>query len=216
MNESKSNKVDTIYGKEQLKVTCVERKYKIERSTATFIIVARTELDEDATGRLLHEDMELKTFLANYEITDIMLPTVKPSIKSIVDSIIIDDTIETGQVKLIKRGLSKNKNKKTMSTRDTTARRRALFDSLDLPEKFTSRDYVDAVEKNGMSITNDAMPYDDMKYFIKKGKVEKLEKTSSGARIYRLIKNDSKKDKNNENDSKYKNDENDSKNEIFI
>jgi hypothetical protein len=74
MNMSKTNEIETIYGKEKLIVTCIERKYKVSGSRVSYTISAKKELDENVTERLLHEDMELKTFLANYEITNITLP----------------------------------------------------------------------------------------------------------------------------------------------
>ena len=52
----------------KLKVTCIERKYKVQGDKAIYVIKAKREFDEDLTEKLLHEDMELKTFLAEYEI----------------------------------------------------------------------------------------------------------------------------------------------------
>lgn len=52
-----------------VKITCVERKYKIQSEDVNYFVTAKRELDEDITGKLLHEDMELKTFLEYYEIT---------------------------------------------------------------------------------------------------------------------------------------------------
>ena len=69
-----TSEVSTIYGK-TLRVTCVERRYKVIDSKNSFTIVAKKELDEDTTEKLLHEDMELKTFLANYEIDNIIFPS---------------------------------------------------------------------------------------------------------------------------------------------
>lgn len=220
MNKNKSNEIDTIYGKEKLKITCVERKYKVAKPAITFIITAKTELDEDTTGRLLQEDMELKTFLANYEITDIMLPAAKSSV--------VDHILEIDNVKLVQRSSSekinrKNEKYKKIPTYSVTAARRALFDSLDLPQEFTTRNYTDAIEKNGMRITNSAMPYDDLKYFQKQGKVTKLKKTAHGLTTYKLVKvkNDNVDVKNDNIDIKndnidVKNDNVEIENKIFI
>lgn len=71
MGKSKTNEISTTYSRENLKVTCIERRYRVEDSKVSFIVNAKKELDEDTTSKLLHEDMELKTFLANYEITEI-------------------------------------------------------------------------------------------------------------------------------------------------
>ena len=69
-----------------------------------------------------------------------------------------------------------------------TLRRRELFDSLDLPKEFLARDYIYAVEKNGIKISNSAMPYDDLKWLAKKGKVEMMKKNDRGIITYRLIR----------------------------
>lgn len=55
----------------KLKVTCIERKYKVQGDKAICVIKAKREFDEDLTEKLLHEDMELKTFLTEYEIEKI-------------------------------------------------------------------------------------------------------------------------------------------------
>ena len=55
----------------KLKVTCIERKYKVQGEKSICVIKAKREFDEDLTERLLHEDMELKTFLTEYEIEKI-------------------------------------------------------------------------------------------------------------------------------------------------
>ena len=50
------------------KVTCIERKYEVEGEKVSYMVTAKKELSEDLTDKLLHEDMELKTFIANYNI----------------------------------------------------------------------------------------------------------------------------------------------------
>jgi len=52
-----------------MNVTCIERKYKVTGSGLNYFITARKELDQELTKKLLHEDMELKTFLTYYEVT---------------------------------------------------------------------------------------------------------------------------------------------------
>lgn len=50
-------------------VTCVERKYKVSGNGLNYLITTKKELDQEVTDNLLHEDMELKTFLTHYEVT---------------------------------------------------------------------------------------------------------------------------------------------------
>ena len=52
-----------------MNVTCIERKYKVTGNGLNYFITAKKELDQELTNKLLHEDMELKTFLAHYEVT---------------------------------------------------------------------------------------------------------------------------------------------------
>jgi hypothetical protein len=81
-----------IQGNEKLKITCVERKYKISGSRVTYIITAKKELNEDVTGKLLFEDMELKTFLANYEISKVIPKDIEVSEeKATIEKKIIDN-----------------------------------------------------------------------------------------------------------------------------
>lgn len=188
MNKNKLSEIDTGNNKEKLKITCIERKYKVEKSTISFIITARTELDEDATDKLLHEDMELKTFLTNYDITDIILFPESP---------IVDHIVETENVKKDSYENDNENHRNIFSElKIVMVKRRSLFDSLGLPEVFTCRNYTDAIEKNGMIITNIAMPYDDLKYFERKGKVIKLKKTERGPQMYKLVKNNESKIEN--------------------
>ena len=160
----KTNEIDTVYGKEKLKVTCIERKYKVVGSRVSYLISAKKELDEDITEKLLHEDMELKTFLTYYEITNIMLPVVeRQHIETITD--VPQRTI-----------------------RSSTAARREIFDFLNLPEEFMIRDYIKALEENGIKITNTAMPYDDLNWFEDKGKVIKLDEKKNNKAVYKRLK----------------------------
>lgn len=159
---SKTSEIDMVYGKEKLRITCVERKYKVAGSRVSYLISAKKELDEDITEKLLHEDMELKTFLTYYEITNIMLP--------VISSKHTETTVP--QTRIVKSG----------------AARRGLFDFLNLPEEFVISDYKKALEENGVKITNTAMPYDDMKWFEKRGKIIKFAEKRDGKTVYKILK----------------------------
>lgn len=163
---NKTSEIDTVYGKEKLRVTCIERRYKVVGSRVSYLISAKKELDENVTERLLHEDMELKTFLANYEITNIMLPVINSQHKEIIN----------------------NKIPQTTTVRSSAAARRGLFDFLNLPEEFTIIDYRKALENNGVKITNSAMPYDDLDWLGKKGKVIKLADKKNNKATYKRLK----------------------------
>lgn len=149
--------------KEKFKVTCMERKYKVAGARVSYIITAKKELDEDVTGKLLHEDMELKTFLANYEITNIALPVV--------------DRMEI-----------RNEKVEKMSITTKSRARRELFDFLNLPEEFTTKDYEKALEEKGVKVTNSAMSNDDLRRLGEKGKVVMIEKRKIGRHITGIYK----------------------------
>jgi hypothetical protein len=159
---SKTNEIETIYDKEKLKVTCVERKYKISGSRVSYIIAAKKELDENVTERLLHEDMELKTFLANYEITNIMLPVRNSQNAEVIKERVPKKIHEYANIQ----------------TRART--RRELIDILNLPEEFTTRDYEKALDEHGIKVSNTAMSNDDLRELEKKGKVIRLDKKKAG------------------------------------
>ena len=177
---NKTSEIDTIYGKEKLKVTCVERKYKVVSPRVTYIITAKKELEENVTERLLHEDMELKTFLTYYEITNIMLPVssrenVNPVIKKKIPGKIPEN----------------------VTVRTKARERRELFDYLNLPEEFTIKDYKKALEEKGINITNTAMPYDDLVWLAEKGKVTKLDKNENNKTVFKKVKKDDSEIANN-------------------
>ena len=200
----KTSEIDTIYGKEKLKVTCVERKYKIISPRVTYLITAKKELDKDITERLLHEDMELKTFLTYYEITNVKFPVsnsenvnlTKIKIPEDIEKIKIPEDIEKIKIPKdiekikIPKDIEKIKipKGKPTSVRDKTLARRELYDLLDLPEKFVIKDYREAIEKQGIKITNTAMPYDDLEWLEKKGKVIKLGKSENNKVTYMKAK----------------------------
>lgn len=215
--QNEKTKVDsTMSGKENFKVTCIERKYRISNSKVGFVVTAKKELDENTTSELLHEDMELKTFLANYEITDVVhvpicqasdvvteknVTTGKMSIASIMtkknlvstrnDGVVVRNNYTMiknegvpakGKDKLVgNRSASKN-------VKNEAAKRRELFDSLDLPQTFLIKDYKVALEKNGIIATNTAMPYDDLEWLEKQGKVAKTGKGKHGAVTFAIKK----------------------------
>lgn len=196
MNKNKTNEISTIYGREKLRVTCIERRYKVEDSKVSFIVNAKKEFDENTTSKLLHEDMELKTFLANYEITDVIL---QPAEIENVETVgrLTKNAVANKESILPARNLPKNnipkdaiKNLTQRQIREATIERRQLFDTLDLTEEFRARDYVKALEDKGIKITNDAMPYDDLKRLEKQGKVTSLAKREYGPRIYKKAKKD--------------------------
>lgn len=242
MSKSKTNEISTTYGTEKMTVTCIERRYKVENSKVSFIVNARKELDDDTTSKFLHEDMELKTFLANYEITDIKPQPVeiennetvigggliKNSLKTVIKHkarigkthAIIDivenenksppKNVPKDEVDLLRdttkriirppvknvqkdeiENVSKDevKNVSKIQERNREAwKRRQLFDTIVLPEKFRARDYAEAIEEKGIKITNDAMPYDDLNWLEEQGKIVRIDKEKRGQRFYKLTK----------------------------
>lgn len=173
---NKTNEISTIYGKEKLRITCTERKYKVVGSRVSYLISAKKELDEDVTERLLHEDMELKTFLANYEITNIMLPVYSSQDIEIINERVPKKTYENANVQAKARV------------------RRELIDLLNLPEEFTTRDYEKALEEHGIKVSNSAMSNDDLRVLEKKGKVICIDKKKVGRRGTMLLFKRLKKD----------------------
>ena len=166
---NKTNEISTIYGKEKLRVTCVERKYKVVGSRVSYLISAKKELDENVTERLLHEDMELKTFLANYEITNIMLPVHGNQNMGVINE----------------RVPKKIPENATVQTKAWA--RRELIDFLNLPEEFTTRDYEKAIDEKGIKVSNSAMSNEDLRMLEKKGKVICLDKKKVGKRGTMLL-----------------------------
>jgi hypothetical protein len=181
-NDTNESEIDTIYGK-KLRVTCTERTYKVVDKKVSFFIVTRKEFDKGRTEKILQEDMELITFLKNYEITNIRFSSPR------------NENINLQKKKLYERGKfeigKKEESESTKKRRDiimNTLKRRELFDSLDLPKEFLVRDYIEAVEKNGINFSNSAMPYDDLKWLAKKGKIEMIKKIDSGTVSYRILR----------------------------
>jgi hypothetical protein len=177
----KTNELHKVLGQENFKVTCVERKYKVSNSKIGFFVTAKKELDENTTQELLHEDMELKTFLANYEITDVA-PTLPPQeaadISEKSDSVRKDSTENTvekkniGSPKIDNKLVEKDGSQKRMKSE--AMKRMDLFDSLNLQETFLIKDYKKALEEIGIKTTNTAMPYDDLERLEKRGKITRI------------------------------------------
>jgi hypothetical protein len=196
IKNEKISGISTVFGQEKLRVTCVERKYRVSDSKICFIITARKELDENTTQELLYEDMELKTFLANYQITDIVsvspceecanVAEKKVPRKASISNIM---TKRSGMSTISDDILIKNDN---MSTKHDVIheamKRRELLESLDLPETFVIKDYKKALEKKGIIVTNTAMPYDDLDWLEKQGKVVRVGKGGRGAVSFRIKK----------------------------
>jgi hypothetical protein len=211
-NETKNEKtigICTVFGQERLRVTCVERKYKISNSKIGFIVVAKKELDENTTQELLHEDMELKTFLENYEIADIVPVSVGQEPVDTADGKVPGRISSIASIMKKKNGISsrnnnvrvendcvgiKNDNKPIKSgeklvgnsnaskdVKNEAIKRRGLFDTLGLQETFVIKDYKKALEKMGIITTNTAMPYDDLGWLEKQGKVVRIGKGERGA-----------------------------------
>ena len=219
MKNGKTNMESVVFGREGLKVTCIERKYRVSDSKVGFIITAKRELDEDRTKDLLHEDMELKTFLENYQITDIELVTAS-------EEHVVDIKEKASERRMSISGITTRKNKGSARNndirvrndparirndgkstksddglienhdtykyiRDETAKRRNLFDSLNLKETFVIKDYKDALEKKGIVVTNTAMPYDDLDRFVKQGKIIRIGKGERGKITFMIKKKES-------------------------
>src|SRR3989304_73778 len=193
MTSEPTSEIDTIYGK-KLRVTCIERKYKVVDSRVSFIIIARKEFDEDTTEKMLHEDMELKTFLANYEIANITFPSGRTKIKIHKKVAVIKKEEEKEE----EEPLKKEESEAVIKRREiitNTLKRREMFDSLELSDEFLVKDYVEAVEKKGLKITNAAMPYGDLKWLTKKGKIKLVRKIGRGLSIYTKVVITEKNDK---------------------
>jgi hypothetical protein len=75
------NNLKMIEIPENIHVTSVERHYKVKSSKIEYVIAVKSELDEEATKKLLREeDDELKILLAGstkYEIKNVMIPTFR-------------------------------------------------------------------------------------------------------------------------------------------
>lgn len=175
MKNGKKIGIRTVLGQENLKVTCVERKYKVSNSKIGFFVIAKKELDENTTQELLHEDMELKTFLANYEITDVAPASTRPESTDISGK-----NLPAGKMPITNTNVKKNGAMK-QNPKSEAVRRMGLFDSLNLPERFLIKDYKNALEEIGIKSTNTAMPYDDLERLEKQGKIARIGKGEKGA-----------------------------------
>lgn len=163
---------------DKLKVTCVERRYRVSNSKLSFMVTAKKEFDDDVTQKLLHEDMELKTFLSNYDITDVSSVSSISPVSRHKSSLDIAGNNENEKILSVETG-SKGGHRPVRNhgslniLRQDAVRRRELFDSLTLQETFSVEDYRKAIEEKGIVVTNSAMPYDDLKWLTEKGKIER-------------------------------------------
>lgn len=183
----KNGRTDTISGQENLRVVCIERTYKVSNSKIGFFVTAKKELDENATQELLHENMELKTFLSNYEIRDIEPISechgpfagekVYARKSSMANMMVKKKRVPTRNDDME----AKNRGISSYDIKYESMKRRGLFDSLDLQEKFMVKDYKKALEKKGVITTNTAMPYDDLEWLEKQGKIIRIGKNKRGA-----------------------------------
>lgn len=181
MNNVKIDMMDDTYDRESLKVTCIERRYRVSNSKTEFTVVAKKEFDEDTTKGLLREDMELKTFLANYEISN-----VKTALNRDETPVRNDDMkVISGHVRTKSRS-----NIRFCSGKQGALKRREMFDSLGLQETFLVKDYVCALKSKGIEITNSAMPYDDLYSLEKQGKIEITGRNDRGAMTFKIKKNE--------------------------
>lgn len=187
----KSSEIDTIYGN-TLKITCTERKYRIIDSGTSYIIVAKRELDEDTTEKLLHEDMELKTFLANYRICNIKRTLSGAKYSDIDGNRLVQKILKDGMSnKVPPSSWEKEESESVKNRRElilNTMKRREVFSSLDLPEEFLVNDYISEIEKNGLNVSGQRMARDDLKWLTKEGKIEMIGRNEKGACIYKRKK----------------------------
>ncbi len=201
--------MDADHGKDKLIITCVERKYRVLNSNVGFVIVSKKELDENVTQELLDEDIEIKTFLENHPIIE-MVPLAAKSIG--VDSINIDDkniskeNINDASIDRIMTNKNRSRLRRDESivthqnvngAKQRAMKRRELFDDLNLSERFTTRDYKDELRKKGIEITNTAMPYDDLDWLEKQGKIKKDLKNKSGPAAFVKLKSGNSSDDDN-------------------
>lgn len=168
MKNEKTNGISKVARQENFRITCVERKYKVSNSKIEFVVIAKKELDENITRELLFEDMELKTFLEKYEIAEILPVAVRK------------ESFNTVGKNLPERKSTADRIKKSRTVIEAM-KRRGLFDSLNLTETFSIKDYKKALEDNGIKVTNTAMPYDDLNWFEKQGNIVRIGKGEHGA-----------------------------------
>ncbi len=131
-------KMSEIEIPENIHVTSVERHYKIKSSKIEYVIAVKSELDENATKRLLREeDDELKVILAGstkYEIKYVMTPTFREKKEG-----------EKEENEKEKKEKEDNKKFKWLNPEQ----RVALIK--ELPETFGMKDFVDKLIEKGYS-----------------------------------------------------------------
>lgn len=163
----------------KLKVTCIERKYKVQSEKAVYVINAKREFNEDLTDKLLHEDMELKTFLSEYEIEKVDEEVPKAEIKKIeIPKAEIKETIQT-------------KNKKAEKVPESpTPEQRISIVLLALPEEFALEDvakyYKERDEKQDIQKLKRQFSY--TLHYLKKHDMIKIINPEVNARLIRYRK----------------------------
>lgn len=142
----------------KLKVTCVERTYKVQGERVVYIIKAKREFDEGLTEKLLHEDMELKTFLAEYEI----------------EKVEERDAAELKKIPTRTIEIAENKNIGKNLEIPTPAQRMSIIVQ-DLPEEFALEDivkyYKERNEKHDIARLKTRFSY-SLAYLTKLGIIE--------------------------------------------
>ncbi len=195
MKKEGTNGSKTACDKEKLKVECIERKYRISTPTITFFVSSEKELDENDTKDIIRKDVELKTFLENCQITDITHVRNNELVnitKEKSPTISIENIMTRKYRRSIRRYNNSSKDDDISKARyiedikNETVRRRELFDFLDLPERFVVKDYKKALAERGIITTNIAMPYDDLYFLERQGKIVRVEK--SGGHIAFMVK----------------------------
>ncbi len=136
------SEMNTMYGKESVKITCIERRYKVASPRMSFIISAKKAFDEEVTKRLLHEDMELKTFLANYEITNIVFPTTFERDK--IEREIIKQKLAEKEKNIVVED-----NDRPISAKLPTPIQREYVVMSEMSDEFCLHDIIDFYKKRG-------------------------------------------------------------------
>ena len=167
-------------------ITCVERLYKVQGQNATYFVKAKTELSQDVTDKLLQEDMELKTFLQNYEITNINLSYRTNKTGDEQDKII---RMPVGGLKSSKNPEEGKDNEKRppLAGRLTQVQRLWIIIN-ELSEWFGMKDFIDAVEKRGYSYDDSFKMWKSTWTYLSKNKKIERTKGNTSSRKYRYIK----------------------------
>jgi hypothetical protein len=161
-------------------ITCVERLYKVVNANTTYFVKAKTELNKDVTDKLLQEDMELKTFLANYEITNINLSYRTQNEDK---DKVLKVAINTNKSKLVKEPY-----KQPYLAGKLLQVQRVYIVKNELPEWFCMKDFTDVIEKKGYSPEDAYLMWKSTWNYLSKDKKLEKSKGSTASRKYRYIK----------------------------